>query len=1104
MKHIRNILLLSFSWLALTTLAEKSPQPTHGAPTLTNQTAAGRTLSGHVTDADNKTDIIGASVIIKDKSGKILTGGLTNEKGQYQLKMPAGAIELQVRFLGYSEKTIPITDGNNVYNVALSSSATVLGDAVVTGYRKIDRRKLTASVSEVKINDETVGTITNIDQALAGQVAGVSSVTSTGAPGAPVKIRIRGTASINGSQDPLWVLDGIPLEGTDIPSMEDLKDIDNLYQTSIAGINPADIDKITILKDAAATAIYGARAANGVIVITTKNGKKGAPNVTFNSRFTYNPKTDISRLNLLNSNQKVDLELDLLASDYTFREGKGDVARIINAYGEKDAYKSGGWNALSAAAQQDINNLRNINTDWNDILFRDILNQEYNMSLSGGGEKATYYTAVGINNEQGNVEGVGNKRYNLTLKTTYDVNSMLKLGASVFANERKQDSYMTNNNGFTNPVYYSRWANPYMKPYNEDGSYNYDINIQGGKEDSQLDFNIFEERANTQNQKTDHSLLAIFDGELKPLPEIKLTSQLGFQIDRSTLTLYAGQNSYAMRKDKERSVYAYTDGKRSFLPDGGENMVTNTLQKQWTWKLMAEYQKTFAKIHNFEGMLATELRHSDYRSTYTAAYGYDKRTLTTVPVIFPTENYALQFPLYKEAHLENAYVSWFGTASYTLLHRYTLGGSIRFDGSDVFGVAKKYRYLPLYSVSALWKIKQEKWLKDVEWLSNLGLRTSYGIQGNIDKNTSPYLIGIYRKTNILPGTTETGIQCETAPNDDLRWEKTQNVNVGMDFGFLDDRITMTVDYYYRRGSDLIGLRMLPLETGFSSTTINWATMENSGWEFAIGSRNIHNKHFTWTTNLNIGINHNKVLRESVAENTTYPSREGRPVGAIFAYRTAGLDAEGYPLFLTENGEKQTLTEFLKLNRFGASSLSAAEQRDKYTYIGSTEPIASGGLNNLVKYKQFTFAMNLFFSFGAWVRTQPSYSPTNYDRGQNVNADILKRWTVNNPNGTMPRLMTSAIHPEVYTNYAEYNTFQMLDIWVKRQDYVRLQSLRVAYDLPKSVLAHIGIKGASVSLEGRNLFVVGSNYDNYLDPETMGNPYATPIPKSFIFGLNINF
>jgi len=149
-------------------------------------------------------------------------------------------------------------------------------------------------------------------------------------------------------------------------------------------------------------------------------------------------------------------------------------------------------------------------------------------------------------------------------------------------------------------------------------------------------------------------------------------------------------------------------------------------------------------------------------------------------------------------------------------------------------------------------------------------------------------------------------------------------------------------------------------------------------------------------------------------------------------------------------------------------------------------------------------MNLFFSFGAWVRTQPSYSPTNYDRGQNVNADILKRWTVNNPNGTMPRLMTSAIHPEVYTNYAEYNTFQMLDIWVKRQDYVRLQSLRVAYDLPKSVLAHIGIKGASVSLEGRNLFVVGSNYDNYLDPETMGNPYATPIPKSFIFGLNINF
>ena len=253
-----------------------------------------------------------------------------------------------------------------------------------------------------------------------------------------MKIRIRGTASLNGSQEPLWVLDGMPLEGTDIPTMEDLKDIDNIYQTSVAGINPADIENITVLKDAAATAIYGARAANGVIVITTKRGRDGRPAVTYSAKLTHSPRTSLDRLNLLTADEKVNLELELLRSPYTYREGKGGVAQILSALGETTAYKGGGWAALSSTAQQQINALRSIDTPWNEILFRPVTNQEHHVSLSGGSERADYYTSLGYYDEMGTVRGVSNDRFNLTLKTNYRVNRMLRLGASVFANRRKQ------------------------------------------------------------------------------------------------------------------------------------------------------------------------------------------------------------------------------------------------------------------------------------------------------------------------------------------------------------------------------------------------------------------------------------------------------------------------------------------------------------------------------------------------------------------------------------------------------------------------------------------------------------------------------------------
>lgn len=1066
--------------------------------------AQNRLVTGVVTDADATDEpLMAATIAVLDGNGNTLDGTTTNLDGQFTLNVSPHATQLKVSYISYESQTVTLREGVNYYTIALRSDAKKVGEVVVTGYQKIDRRKLTAATTTINIDEESVGAVKNIDQALAGQIAGLAAVNTSGAPGAPLKLRIRGTASINGTQEPLWVLDGIPLDGTDIPAMEDLKDIDNIYQTSIAGLNPSDIETITVLKDAAATAIYGARAANGVIVITTKNGKVGKTHVNFNAKMSFSPKTDISRLNLLNSAQKIDLELALLTSDYTYRQHKGGVAEILSSFGETSAYQQGGWNALSSETQAAINHLRGINTDWNDILFRNVFNQEYNVSVSGGSDRADYYTSVGYYDEQGNVTGVKNNRFNLAVKTNFKINQRLIVGVSVFANQRQQRSYLTDYNGFTNPVYYSRLANPYMTAYDAQGRYVYDTNVQG-KEDSSLDFNIFEERANGHNKRKDQQLMTIFDAELKLMPGLKLTSQFGLQFDNYDISKYAGENTFAMRKDKLFATYMIDGEKRSILPDGGSHKVTEYHNYQWTWKAMAEYAKDWNKINEIEVMLGTEVRHAEARSVYSAAYGYDDRTLTSQPIVFPNESIAEQYPLHQETHAENAFVSWFATASYTLRHRYTLGGSIRFDGSDVFGVAKKYRYLPLYSVSGLWRVSQEPFMKKVKAVSNLAIRASYGLQGNIDKNTSPYLIGTFDRVIILPGNTETVISAETAPNSKLRWEKTENVNAGVDMAFFNNAVTLSFDYYFRHSTDLIGMKMLPLETGFSSTTINWATMDNHGFEIAIGTRNFDTKDFKWTTNLNLGFNKNKILRETVAENATYPGREGYPVGAIFAYKTDGLDSEGYPLFVGKDGRKMSATEFLKLNHHGGSGLTAEEQRNLYTYMGTTDPKVSGGFINHFEYKNWSLGINWLFNLGMKVRVQPSYSPATYDRGLNTNADILNRWTAENPTGQFPRLMVSNERPAEYIRYSEYNLYSMLDTWVRNSNYFRCQSIRLGYKFPTTLIQRIGMTSASLSVEARNLFVIASNYNNFLDPETMGNPYAQPIPKSFIVGLNIGF
>lgn len=979
---------------------------------LSSAFAAEKKVQGVVISSEDNLPLIGASVYVtaedlkKAGSAQTTMGVITDVDGQFSIAIPAGITRFFCSYVGYDVLEVKLVPGKEHYEITLHASSQMLDAVVVTGYQTVERRKLTAAVSKLDISDETIGAVKSIDQALAGQIAGLSVSPTSGAPGAPAKIRIRGTASLNGTQDPLWVLDGIPLEGTDVPEPDELNDITNMKQSSIAGLNPADIENITILKDAAATAIYGARAANGVIVITTKKGKVGKPVINFSSRFTYTPTLSLDRLNLLNSAEKVGLEMDMIRNNYSPDNHKGGVYNILSNYNELSAFQNGGWDALSSDTQAAINRLKSVNTNWGDILFRDAFSQEYNLSLSGGTERVTYYTSFGYYKEDGNVDGVGMDRFNLVGKTSYKVNSILKVGASMFANRRKNTNYLTDAYGMSNPVFYSRKANPYFELYDKNGNYNYDYDIQNNT-DKDLGFNIFEERQNTSNESVVNSFSSIFDAELRFNDKWKLTSQFGYQLEKTSREEIADWESYAMRYYYKLSEYSQGGETKHFLPEGGMQKSYENSNSQITWKAMGEYRDSFNDIHELEVMAGTELRKTWYETLFSAGYGFDRKTLTTKPVIFPNESYATSFPLHQTTYKENAYVSFYSTASYSLLNRYTVGGSIRFDGSDLFGVDKKYRYLPLYSVSALWRLSQEPFMQQAKWVDNLVFRASYGLQGNIDKNTSPFLLGTYRSESILPGVSEDVIIINSAPNKKLRWEKTQSVNAGFDFSVLNQAINLSVDYYYRKGTDLIALRMLPLETGFTSMNVNWASMENKGVEISLSTRNITTKNFSWYTNFNFAYNGNKVLQENIPEQQTTPGREGYPVGAIFALKTAGVNKEtGNMMFYNPEGEKVTLKELYRLKDewgigIASSDVTAAEERTFYSYIGSSDAPYTGGLINTFSYKNWELNVNFSLTFGGYVRTQPSYDIINPDYGKNYNADVLNRWTPENPNAELP-------------------------------------------------------------------------------------------------------
>ena len=1078
-----------------------------------------KVISGKVIDGATQMPIVGASVYIssaiignKTKIEGVIEGAMlgstTDFDGEFSLKVSDDINFFLVSYIGFETEKIAITEHNTGFVILLKEKAEMLDEIVLTGYQKIEKRKMTSSYAKVKVAEIQQAGVSNVDQMLTGQIAGVVIQSTNGAPGAPTKIAIRGTSTLNGSSDPLWVLDGIPLEGSDVPKdFSDKDNIDNLQSYAIAGLNPDDIESITVLKDASATSIYGARAANGVIVITSKRGKKGAMRINFNATSFVTQKPDFSKLNLMNSSEKVDFELMLASrSDLTYQQDRGQVARILNAYNQYNNFRDNGFSSISSEAQDAINNLKNTNTNWGDQLYQMALNQQYSFSLSGGNDKNDYYFSAGLFDEKGTTKGTGQKRYTITLKNNFSITDKLTAGVSLFGNQNTTDSYITGADAYTNPSYYSRNANPYLQVKDENGNFVYDPDLIE-RSDLNLDYNILEERQNTDYQLISNSIKSIFDVNYKFNNELLFNTQLGLQLDFNKTEKFGDINSYYTRKYKQKSKYSTGNGNYDyFLPEGGIIQNWNTNAFQYNWKTTVNYNTKFNQIHELDVMLGTEFRRNQQTEIHTKGFGFNSKTLTTIPI---TDERALEnaaFETYKKNFNENAYASFFGTASYTFDKKYTFFSSLRYDGSNLFGVDPKFRYLPLWSLAGSWNVFREDFMYDVDIVTDLKLRASYGVQGNIDKSTSPFVIGEYYSESILPGLTEEVIRALTAPNGKLRWEKTVSSNIGLDLGLLKNKIYISGDYYYRKSTDLIGLKSVPLESGFNFINTNWATVSNRGFELAINTRNITTPDFKWTSSFNISHNKSIVDEIEIREEDFKPSLKGYSVNAIFAIKTAGLDSEGLPLFWRD-GKKISAVDFYNLdNGTDGSQLSREDHRNLYSYVGDGTPKFSGGFNNKFNYKQFYLGISTNFNLKQTVKSTPSYHLSLVEPGKNYSSEILNAGTGKFPaliGPTTPGFDTDLVY-SWYNSFDDGKTYNDLDIWVKEISYIRISSIKLGYELPREYLEKLKISSLNFNIEGRNLLVFGTDYKGFFDPESYGSIYSQPIPKIISLGFNLSF
>lgn len=1088
-------------------------------------TAAAQSMrfSGRVTDTDGA-PVIGAGLVCIEKN---TAGTTTDLDGNFSITLPAGAKTVKFSSVGMKELVYQLIPGRteNV-RIIMEWENTELDQVVVTGYAQTSVKRITGSVAVLNSEKFEAKAISSVDALMQGEVAGVSIKSLSGQPGTQAKITIRGSNNITGSSAPLWVVDGVPLQSeSPVLSSEQLATggFDNIFVNGIGNINPNDIESITILKDAAAAAIYGSRAANGVIVVTTKKGEAGKMRISYNNTFSWSFKPERS-LNLMNSSEKLSWEDELwnefsaakyaasLTDNTVIYPVVGIVGQIRAGLGDFASMKGD-----KAAQDKYIESLQNVDTNWYNLLFRNSFSQGHHLSLSGGSGKSTYYVALGLNDEDGMLIHNDYRRYNVNAKMTLTPTDWARIDVGMEA--ARQESKMPYST--VDPFYYAFFSNPYERAYNADGSYAADntwftLGYYNGRGAEQVmpknGFNIIRE-LDSNYSKTSNT-----NGTFRAQTDFRIIEPLHFV----GLVSYSYSNNSTDKVIDKYSYSAFRDrlgsDDRSQTNLYGNISQNRTNRNSYVARGHFSFNKTFAETHTVNLLAGAELRGSGSNTIFTKRYNYDPKTGTTsLPQISgPQDEWLSEVEkLNGEYFSKTRYASFYASADYYLGKSIVLNASFRTDGSSNFGSNKQFN--PTWSAGAAWHIGEEAWMKKaLPALSHATLRAAYGFTGDVNTSTSHLLVIQYLQQQYRYFGDETFNlgTIPSAPNPDLGWEKTQDAKAGLDFGLWKDRLTLNTEYYYRLSTDVVTSSPVQSTTGFTHVYFNAADIMNSGIELTLNGKIIQTKDWGLSAAVNFAYNYNKVLKYNPVSKSGITSKdryvEGYPTGAIFSGKYAGI-ASDTGLYQFELRPDATISTATDLNK-----------PDNYRYfLGTTIAPYTGGFNLSASWRQLRLSISGVYSFGCKTyenfRYPASYSNAShsgvstetvqsqfsdlYGNHLNVEKDRTNRWTATHTTGVK--------YPRIYDyfdgkyNFASYNPMDssIIDaVYLKNNSYLRIKSIILTYSLPGAAVKKMRMRGLSFNVSLNNFFTF-TKYDG-MDPEIPGATY--PTTRSVSAGMNIDF
>lgn len=1086
-------------------------------------TAQSMRFSGRVTDTDGA-PVIGAGLVCIEKNA---AGTTTDLDGNFSITLPAGAKTVKFSSVGMKElvyQLIPWRTEN--VRIIMEWENTELDQVVVTGYAQTSVKRITGSVAVLNSEKFEAKAISSVDALMQGEVAGVSIKSLSGQPGTQAKITIRGSNNITGSSAPLWVVDGVPLQSeSPVLSSEQLATggFDNIFVNGIGNINPNDIESITILKDAAAAAIYGSRAANGVIAVTTKKGEAGKMRISYNNTFSWSFKPERS-LNLMNSSEKLSWEDELwnefsaakyaasLTDNTVIYPVVGIVGQIRAGLGDFASMKGD-----KAAQDKYIESLRNVDTNWYNLLFRNSFSQGHHLSLSGGSGKSTYYVALGLNDEDGMLIHNDYRRYNVNAKMTLTPTDWARIDVGMEA--ARQESKMPYST--VDPFYYAFFSNPYERAYNADGSYAADntwftLGYYNGRGAEQVmpknGFNIIREL------DSNYSKTANTNGTFRAQTDFRIIEPLHFV----GLVSYSYSNNSTDKVIDKYSYSAFRDrlgsDDRSQTNLYGNISQNRTNRNSYVARGHFSFNKTFAETHTVNLLAGAELRGSGSNTIFTKRYNYDPKTGTTsLPQISgPQDEWLSEVEkLNGEYFSKTRYASFYASADYYLGKSIVLNASFRTDGSSNFGSNKQFN--PTWSAGAAWHIGEEAWIKKaLPALSHATLRAAYGFTGDVNTSTSHLLVIQYLQQQYRYFGDETFNlgTIPSAPNPDLGWEKTQDAKAGLDFGLWKDRLTLNTEYYYRLSTDVVTSSPVQSTTGFTHVYFNAADIMNSGIELTLNGKIIQTKDWGLSAAVNFAYNYNKVLKYNPVSKSGITSKdryvEGYPTGAIFSGKYAGI-ASDTGLYQFELRPDATISTATDLNK-----------PDNYRYfLGTTIAPYTGGFNLSASWRQLRLSISGVYSFGCKTyenfRYPASYSNAShsgvstetvqsqfsdlYGNHLNVEKDRTNRWTATHTTGVK--------YPRIYDyfdgkyNFASYNPMDssIIDaVYLKNNSYLRIKSIILTYSLPGAAVKKMRMRGLSFNVSLNNFFTF-TKYDG-MDPEIPGATY--PTTRSVSAGMNIDF